>query len=173
VGRFNNRDIDKTIAGTRLFINNNPGIDLSYTIVGDDGPGIMNNLKKTIEKFKLEPVVCLAGRIPHGKLDNLYSNANAGISFIPITGYFDKQPPSKTYEYLSAGIPVIATNTSENRRIINDSNGVLITDTPEDFEAALLQLWEKRDHWNSDTIKSTVSEYSWENIVSNNLKQLL
>lgn len=173
VGTLNNRDVEKTIDGLKIFIENNPQIPIHYTIIGAGNNYFTNKVDNAIQKNNLVSTISLTGRIPHTRLTEYFTKANVGIAFVPKTKYFDKQPPSKTYEYLMAGMPVIATSTFENSKIITTENGLLTNDTSESFAVALKFLWEKRNFWNSETIAKTVSEYNWENIIHNTLLSII
>jgi glycosyltransferase involved in cell wall biosynthesis len=87
-----------------------------------------------------------------------------------MTDYYDVQPVTKTFEYLLSGMPVIATNTSENRKVINQGNGVLIGDTAEDFYTGLKTILKNRLFFDSVKIRNNSMEYTWYNIVDKNLK---
>jgi len=82
---------------------------------------------------------------------------------------YDCQPPTKTFEYVFAGMPVIATATSENRRVINRTNGILIKDDPKSFYEALRELYFRREEFYSEKIRHSCLGYSWESIVKKNL----
>jgi glycosyltransferase involved in cell wall biosynthesis len=92
---------------------------------------------------------------------------------VPMTPYFEYQPVTKLFEYMLSGMPVIATNTYENRLIVNENNGVLINDTSEDFCNGLLTIYNKRNSFNSSEIRRSVESYTWGNIVNTNLKPYL
>ena len=68
-----------------------------------------------------------------------------------------------------SGMPVIATGTFENSLIVNDLNGVIIKDTPEDFCAGLINFYNRRNSYNSSAIRKSVEAFTWENIVKSNL----
>jgi len=42
--------------------------------------------------------------------------------------YYDCQPATKTFEYILSGMVCIATSTYENKKLINNINGVLCND---------------------------------------------
>jgi len=86
---------------------------------------------------------------------------------------FDSQPVTKTFDYLLAGMPVIATATSENKIVINENNGVLIDDTIEGFASGVEEVIIKKDRYKSQTIRETSQIYHWQLIVSNLEKYLL
>ena len=93
----------------------------------------------------------------------------SGVAFIPGDKHYQVQPATKIFEYLLAGMVVIATQTYENTRVINDSNGVLTDDTAEGFAAGLEKLMEKRMSFKSPAIRDGIGEYAWQRIVAENL----
>ncbi|MEI7504287.1 MAG: hypothetical protein WCJ61_13485, partial [Paludibacter sp.] len=97
-------------------------------------------------------------------------NSNVGVSFVPCTPYYDCQPPTKTYEYLIYGLPVIATNTLENRRVIHETNGVLIEDTEDGFCEGIEFIIGKLGRFNSASIQIDNITHSWANIVDSAIK---
>jgi glycosyltransferase involved in cell wall biosynthesis len=96
-----------------------------------------------------------------------------GVSFIPINDIYDCQPATKTFEYLLAGMPVIATGTSENRRTVNDENGVVIDDTAEDFAKGLERIWKNRCDYSSERLRSGVDNCRWEQVIRKSLHPYL
>jgi nucleoside-diphosphate-sugar epimerase len=76
-----------------------------------------------------------------GRVEHIYFDIhNIGVSYIPMLKCFDNQPPTKTFEYLLSGMPVIATATNANKDIINDVNGVLINDNSEEVYNGLTAI---------------------------------
>jgi glycosyltransferase involved in cell wall biosynthesis len=102
-------------------------------------------------------------------LGNIFDESNIGLSYIPITKYFDYQPPTKTYEYLLSGIPVIATNTNENKKIINNNNGILINDDIESIRKGFYIMYNNLSIYKSDEIRKSCLKFTWENIINNQL----
>lgn len=164
VGTFFNREIHKTISGLKLFLDKNPKLKCKYIIIGDGDFESMQKVKDTIERESMSKNVHLAGYIPNEHLTRFYDEAHVGISFIPINSYFNYQPPTKTYEYLLAGIPVIATNTVSNSEVINDQNGILINDSPESFCMGLIRMLASFEAYDDGQIRNTAIDYTWENI---------
>jgi glycosyltransferase involved in cell wall biosynthesis len=168
VGTLDARDIDKTVSAFSQFYKHNKNIiKMNYTIVGD-GPGDeIEQLKTIVEKNSLSDVVNIVGRVPFTELKPYFDTHNIGVSFVPLTEYFDFQPVTKTFDYLLSGMPVIATATSENKKVISSSNGVLIDDTVESFYKGLQEIWHEKESYNSDQIVSMSSEYNWSDIIDN------
>lgn len=173
VGTFNNRNIEITIEGLALFLENYPNFNITYDIVGFGNKEEEKLIKETIRKFKLDKVVFFHGRIPHFKLYPFFKNCNIGVSYVPIKDYYNFQPVTKTFEYILSGMACIGTNTYENRKIITAQNGEICDDTAEGFKQALEAIMLRRHIFNSKKIQDTLSNYLWENIVTNELLPVL
>jgi glycosyltransferase involved in cell wall biosynthesis len=174
VGTLHNRNIDITIHGFKKFYNEFKNqIPMSYTIIGSGPNNEENTLRDIVVKLGISKVVKITGRIPQSQLGPYFDSANVGISYVPITDYYDVQPVTKTFEYLLSGMPVIATNTSENRKVINQENGVLVGETPEEFYSGMKLVLEKVKLFDSAKIRNTSMNFTWEHIVINNLFQYL
>ncbi len=173
VGTLNSRNIYETIKGLSLFISKINKIDISYDIVGD---GFVENelmLKRLIKKENLSKIVKFHGRVKHKELKPFFENCNIGVSYIPITDYFNCQPPTKTFEYINSGMVCIATNIDTNKNLICYENGVLCDDTPESFAKGLMDIYKNKGVYNSKTIKATLDMFTWKNICEMNLKPYL
>lgn len=172
VGTLNGRKIHDTISGLDLFLKRKPEItNISYDIVGDGKE--LNILKNVVAKKRLVKNVNIHGRIPHFEIKPFFEKCNIGVSYVPATDYYEHQPATKTYEYILAGMTCIATNTYENRKVIIKGNGVLCEDNPESFANALEEVTERFKQYKSETIRDSLSEYTWENIVKRCLSPLL
>ena len=170
VGTLQNRNIDRTIRGFKQFhVQHKDVVGMSYTIIGNGYRNEEENLKHLVHEEDLDGVVKIAGYIARNKLAPFFDEANVGVSFIPLTDYYDVQPPTKTFEYLLSGMPVLATRTSENRRLINDTNGVLIEDTPEGFYLGMLELYERWYLFDSEEIRAQAQVHTWERITTQRL----
>lgn len=171
VGTLNGRNIDQTIIGLAAFIKKQPDINITYDIIGDGNE--LKSLKELVNNLNLTKLIKIHGRIAHFKLQPFFDNSTVGISYIPMTDYYDFQPPTKTFEYIMSGLPCIATKTSENIKVITTENGVLCDDNPESFTNALEKMTLTKSNFNSKLIRESLVDYSWENIVKNTLKPIL
>ncbi len=173
VGTFYNRRIEDTINGLNLFISKNPSVKLRYDIVGDGKEGELDKLKQLVRNLNLQDYVVFHGRIPNNKIGPFLDKANIGVSYVPITDYYQHQPPTKTFEYVLSGMFCLATATHSNHEVVNEDNGCLIQDNPESFALGIERCIEKFKDYNPNKIKNTLIEYSWQNIVNEKLKQIL
>lgn len=166
VGTLNNRQIEKTIEGVAVFLKNNSAYKnkLTYHIVGDGYKNEVELLKNCIENNQLTANIKLHGRKAHHEIQPLFDTCNVGISFIPITDYYNHQPPTKTFEYVLSGMLCLATKTTENKKYINENNGVLCDDNANSFANALEDILKKFPNANSQKIQQSLVEHTWENI---------
>lgn len=169
VGTLNHRKIEDTVVGLSLFISENKNISVKYDIVGDGSAESQLLLEKAIKEEKLNNIVFLHGRIKHAELKDFFDTSNIGVSYIPITDYYNCQPPTKTYEYINSGMACIATNTKMHRDLICKENGIICNDTPASFAKALVELFINRANYNSNSIKKTFDKFTWKSICENKL----
>lgn len=164
VGTLDNRNIIDTVKGVEMFINRQPTMELTYDIVGSDHSGNeLAKLKDYVEEHNLNNFIKVHGLVPHNQLKPFFDKCNIGVSYVPIKEYYQFQPPTKTYEYAFSGLATIATSTIANEEIINDSNGVLIQDNPEDFCDGIVRIMKMK--FSDKAIRNSVKNYSWSNIV--------
>ena len=142
-------------------------LSLHYTIVGDSGDGHLTYLRKIVADNGLQHVIALPGYVPHNKLPFYLQRCNIGISYVPRTPFFEHQTPTKTFEYLLAGLPVIATATAANAMLVNECNGLLIADTREDLYRGICYFASNPRKFDSDLIRTSVANYSWSGIMRN------
>jgi glycosyltransferase involved in cell wall biosynthesis len=174
VGTLYNRDIEATVKGFKQFYDEFcEKIPMQYTIIGGGKSDEENKLRELVARFSLTEVITIKGMVPHDKLKSFFDYANIGVSYIPITDYYDVQPPTKTFEYLLSGMPVIATNTSEHRKLIFPETGVLIGDTVEEFYVGLKDIYKKRKLFDSKKIRDRYIDSTWEKIMLENFKGYL
>lgn len=174
VGTFLNRNIEETILGYSLFLENlHNNYDTKYTIIGFGPAKCENRIKETIIENKLEKYVHFIGKIDSDELAPYFESHNVGVSYVPIKSYFNYQPPTKTFEYLFSGLICVATRTYGNTKVINDKNGILCEDNPQSFSNALLALSNNIEKFNSSEFILGLEHFSWENIVVKKLKPII
>jgi hypothetical protein len=89
-----------------------------------------------------------------------------------MTPYFHCQPVTKVFEYLLAGMPVMATATEENRLVVTDDLGILHEDTAEGFCEGLHRLADSLGGYDSSKIIAAAARYSWGSIVRDRLEPM-
>jgi len=72
--------------------------------------------------------------------------------------------PTKTLEYLAAGLPVVSTRVPD---VVSDYTGVVhLADTAEEFAAACRQLLGTHGHRGAQRIESVLARHEWDEIAS-------
>ncbi|GAB1416549.1 hypothetical protein MASR2M117_19550 [Paludibacter sp.] len=165
---------EETIIGFAHFHKEHP--ESTYTIIGLNAYHNIDTesiIKKNIFQHDLQNHVHFLGRLHHDEAKHYFDTCNIGVSYIPMTTFFDNQPPTKNFEYLLSGMVCIATSTSANKKIITNSNGVLINDNSNSFAEGLKELWTRRTKYDSKSIVDSQMHNTWEFIVQNILKNIL
>jgi glycosyltransferase involved in cell wall biosynthesis len=171
VGAFNHRDIPATVDGFGRFFRDMKGkISMSYDIVGFGCSEEERAIVDAILRSGCEELIRFHGRIPRTELGPLLKKNNIGVAFIPMEDHYQSQPASKLFEYLLAGMPVLATRTKENTRIVNNVNGVLINDDSTAFYEGLMRFYGNLAGYDSRRIAEESKVYSWDEIIGGNLR---
>ena len=170
VGTLGQRDIDKTIEGLALFTQKYPNAEFHYDIIGFGSQQEEELIQTLIKSNRFENKVVFHGRINYEDLVPFFNKANLGVAFVPMTPYYDCQPSTKIYEYVLSGMYCIATNTYENRILIEPVNGIICDDNPQSFSEALEQYYNlDKSVFDSDDMRKSMAKYEWSNIVNNQL----
>ncbi len=172
VGTFYKRNIPKTIKAVSLYKKKFPSIPIIYDIIGFGYGKEEADIKSMIQNENLQENVFLHGRKNYNELHPFFEKANIGIAYIPITDYFNCQPSTKIFEYSLSGLVCIATNTVENKKLLNDLNGLLCEDSPESLSNAIEIFYSRKNNFSSNEIRNTLLEYKWEKIVYRILEPL-
>lgn len=173
VGTLYNRNIIETVKGYIEFIRSNPNISSHYDIIGDGENNELLEIAKYIKETNMEKYITLHGRLPYSSLKPFFDTHNIGVSYIPMTDYFEYQPPTKTFEYILSGMLCLATSTKANKEVITRNNGILHKDNSTAFQQSLEKIIQNRSIYNSNAIRESLLEYQWKNIVNKYLLPII
>ena len=174
VGTLSNRNIVDTVKAFNKFVlDYGSKVNSTYTIIGFFSDKSEDEKRLFLEEINKKIKISYKGRKKHDELTTYFNNSNIGVSYIPITEYYNYQPPTKTFEYINHGLITIATKTYENKKIINKNNGILCEDNETSFYNALVYLFQNINSFHVDKILDTSNEYSWNNIVNETLVPIL
>lgn len=121
---------------------------IHLTIAG--GGDVLPLLKNMSEQLGLSGKITFLPRMPYGELMALTQQAQVGMSLDkPLSVNYTLSLPNKLFDYIQAGLPVIASNLIEIRNIIEKySNGILLKEvSPEAIAAAIQQLADSPELW--------------------------
>jgi glycosyltransferase involved in cell wall biosynthesis len=173
VGTLDNRNIHDTVYGLSAYLKQHPSGKISYDIIGTGSRYWLNLLNKSIVDTDLNSTVCLHGSKSLSEVIPFFEMCNIGIVYVPQRDYYQFQPSTKLYESLLAGMPVIATNTYENKIALKQECGVLTDDNPVSFCNALEQIKAKKHLYASDKIKKLYHDSCWDYIVKDKLEKYI
>lgn len=158
VGTLRQRNINLFASAFSDFVENN-NLNWRLDIYGygaDEDINSLDDITKSCNKVKFH------GLLARGDIFSKLSEADIGVSFIPMTSYFEWQPPTKTFEYLMAGLPVLATKTSANVEVLGDEFGWLCNDTQDSIRECLLAI--QHDEGKRNIRREKFYEYTWSEI---------
>jgi len=89
----------------------------------------------------IEQILEIFPPVNHLEIPGHLRSADVGLSFLYPTPYYLFSPPTKVFEYLAAGIPVIANSIrTHTDYIIHEYNGLITDLDPDHISAAILRL---------------------------------
>ena len=176
VGTLFKRRIIECVQGFHSYINSHPNTASRFVIIGTSLGNELNELNAYIETHNLKSVVHTLGYIPQSRLAPFFKYAGCGIAFTPLTMPFLLQPTTKAYEYLINGIPVIATASQDNIRLLEAAktpSGIIISDSPAGIEEAVGKILAGKESFVTEAIKKEFYRYEWDNLLHIYLEEAL
>ena len=117
------RGLDTAIQAMQYLEKKRPG-RFRLLIVGD-GP-VQEALEAQTHELKLSESIRFLGRVPYGELADIIAGCSLGILPFRQCPHIDASLANKLFEYMSLGLPVVASDVPPHRRVIEDAgNGVL------------------------------------------------
>jgi glycosyltransferase involved in cell wall biosynthesis len=176
VGTLHKRRMIDCVVGFHEYLKKNPGAEARFIIIGDAIENDLAVIKQYIADNNLSNYIYALGYIPQQRLALFFQQADCGVTYFPLTPFNDVQPNTKTYEYLINGIPVIATSTKDNVKLLTTSGipcGIVIDDNAKEFERAVGEIINNRSQYSRQAISEKFSEYEWDNLFREYLDNVL
>lgn len=156
------RGLQYVIEGIKLLV---PDFSVRLWIAGDGKYSEV--LKEKARQLKLGDFVKFFGNIPKSGTDDLLRMADIGLIPHLRSEQSDNSSPNKLFEYMEAGLPVLASNCTSIKRVIEESAAGItyIFDSPSDFANAVKVLYTDRKKTNTFGVngKNAVKEkYNWQ-----------
>ncbi len=140
----------------------------SRLLIVGDGPE-RAKLSDDIERRGLQAAVQLTGSVPPDQIPGRLASMDVAVApYLPLTPFYFS--PLKMFEYMAAGLPVVASRIGQIARVIqNDVNGVLFPPgDPLALAAALNRLRndpEERIRLGREARKSVLQKHTWHQVV--------
>ena len=140
--------------------------DAVLLIVG--GGDILNEIKLKTQELHLNEKIIFKKKVPFEELKNYTSHADMGISLDKNSNInYEFSLPNKVFDYMHAGVPVLASDLVEIRKIFNKYEIGAMIESHEPKHIAekinfILTNAGKREIWKENAALASI-EYCWQN----------
>ncbi|MDO9204591.1 glycosyltransferase [Methylotenera sp.] len=101
---------------------------------------------EALQKLEITHSVTIHGRVPGQMIPDYLKAADAGLCLWEDLPWYRFNPPTKLFEYLVAGLPVLASNIRTHTEYVLDGfNGVIFEYNSLSLGNAIQRLWQARD----------------------------
>ena len=141
-------------------------IQAHLTIVGADTEQL-DYCKQRIKVLDIKNNITLQGRVLGSEVPSYLLQADIGICIWESTPWTEFNPPTKMFEYLVAGLPVLASNIRTHTRYVqNWHNGLLFDYDANSLAAAIIELVNNRQQIQALKSQAKLSgqQYLWRKI---------
>ena len=140
--------------------------NIKLKLIGPISINFKNELFELINKYKLNSYVSIPGVISHEKVYDELERAHIGLSILHPDPNFVESIPTKLYEYMSVGIPVIASNFPLWRDIVEGNNCGICVDPMNPYQIAEAMTFLKENPKEAKTMgdngrKAVLEKYNW------------
>jgi glycosyltransferase involved in cell wall biosynthesis len=140
--------------------------DLTAVILGS-GP-LLESLREWVQNNDWSERVRFPGRVPLSELADYTASAEVGVALIQnvcLSYYYSL--PNKLFEYIQAGLPIIASDFPEMRRIVQQHQVGMVVDpeSPQAVAQGLRTVLDDPDQWARMrvNVRNASKVYNWEN----------
>ncbi len=155
-------------SGIDIVVRALPGVlrvipDAKFLIIGwkSDMP-YYTEVRRQIENLGLTNSVEFLGEVDYRELPRILSRGDIGVATFPVRDLTDYSYPLKIVEYMAGGLPVVATDSGEMSRILDESQaGIGIDPSAEACSDALIRLFTDRELF--DEKSSNAMKFAQEN----------
>jgi glycosyltransferase involved in cell wall biosynthesis len=140
--------------------------NVRFWIIGDGD--IINDLRRLVNKSKLESKILFKGRMLPGELIQYTVQADVGISLEENLGLnYYYALPNKLFDYISAGVPVLVSDFPEMGSLVKkyDIGMATLASDPQELATILKSMLHdsgKIRRWKNN-LQKAASELCWEN----------
>lgn len=110
-----------------MAIVNQKGKKAHLTILGAS-PDQLEYCRREIQELGISGAVTLYGRVPGSQIPHYLSAADAGLCLWEDLPWYRFNPPTKLFEYLAAGLPVLASNIRTHTEYVKHGENGLVFD---------------------------------------------
>ncbi|NMT63800.1 glycosyltransferase family 4 protein [Marinobacter orientalis] len=160
------RGLDLLVEAVGRYIEKgNPKNTIQVDIVGKGAS--KEKLINLVRRLNIEESVRIHGWLSQEEVDQLMANANIGALTYRVCGHWNHTIPNKIFDYMLAGLPVLATKVLPIERVIEEAHcGVICRDLdPADIAEKLeyLKSPDVRQELGENGYRAVLEKYNWDN----------
>ena len=143
------------------------GVPVELRVVGSFADPVEElEIKTIVQQLGLEKRVIFLGRRPPEEIPALLEYCDVGLALLHPIGNYRESYPTKMFEYMAAGLPVIASRFAlwESVLVSNDCGRVVDPRDVEEATVAVHKYWvapELRERHGRNGRKAAVASYHW------------
>lgn len=119
------------------------------------------------KKLGIKDSVTIQGRVSGHMIPDYFSKADVGLCLWEDLPWYRFNPPTKLFEYLVAGLPVLASNIRTHTQYVqNGFNGLIFEYNSPSLAEVIKNLWQSRDQLPAMKLRARDSSdgYQWQTI---------
>jgi len=147
--------------GLEWMINAMPLVNNAVFVIIGDGD-ITNHLKEQVNRLNLNDKVFFLGRISGAELHKYTPSADLGVCLLENRGLnYYYSLPNRIFDYLHAGVPVLATDFPEISNIVKTYNtGILINQYDTEYLAGVINKFFTQE-FDTKHFNETAKQFCW------------
>jgi glycosyltransferase involved in cell wall biosynthesis len=148
-----------------------PGITMRVAGEGNEKP----MLEELVSALSLQDSIFILGGLSYDKVAALLQSSSVGIAMFKPSKAAAFASPLKLFDYMAAGVPVVATDIGDVGRIVKESMaGVAIRWNVHEFMEAVVNLLTNGDLWSRchENGLRYVGKYDWNNLFEEWLQEI-
>jgi len=142
------------------------GVPVRLTMVGAN-PEELDYCKAYAQQLGIADAITMHGRVPGHEIPAYIAQVDAGLCLWEDQPWWRFNPPTKLFEYLVAGLPVLASNIrTHTQYITHGQNGLIFEYDSNSLARAIQALWKRRAELPAfkQLAFESSTPYIWENI---------
>lgn len=110
------------------------------------GPDVAQGYyQRLVQDWGLQSNVKIAPPVPYRAIPDLLQQYDVGLAYVPDRPTWHYQPAIKVLEYRAIGMPILSTDVTTHRAVVQpEVNGLLVQDTPQSIAAGMKRFVQDR-----------------------------
>ena len=132
-------------------------------------------LETLVKNLSLRDSIFFTGKLPYDQMAEVLCKCYVGVAMFRPCDAATFASPLKLFDYMAAGLPVIATKIGDIERIVKESNsGIVVEWDIADFARATAELFERKNLWLTfhQNALQYIKKYGWDNLFDRWLKEI-